>query len=207
MYSDGRIVLFCGDAREVLQHPVVGQVSVVVTDPPYAAWKYLQDMRESKKLELSHDIEWQSNIFQWVTEWYWMMHHHLADGAVSWLFCNVDYLGFYLRWARLAGWTHTTILPLADDEFLLYSAQAPLRAADEADVRQALQLNAYGHGKSVDMLRVLMQASPAGHVLDPFAGEGTTLLAARAEGRTATGIEIVEESCAKLATALRQPAA
>ena len=34
---------------------------------------------------------------------------------------------------------------------------------------------------------------PGGHILDPFAGSGTTVLAAVLEGYTATGIEVTDE--------------
>ena len=44
---------------------------------------------------------------------------------------------------------------------------------------------------------------PGGTVLDPFAGSGTTLLAARALGHPAVGIELSPSYCDAMATALR----
>lgn len=51
--------------------------------------------------------------------------------------------------------------------------------------------------KPLDLLRFLIRTSapPASTVFDPFAGSGSTLLAARAEGRLAVGIEADEASC------------
>lgn len=48
------------------------------------------------------------------------------------------------------------------------------------------------------LLEVLVAAAvpPGGTVLDPFAGTGTTLLAARATGRSAIGVEREERFCA-----------
>jgi site-specific DNA-methyltransferase (adenine-specific) len=43
------------------------------------------------------------------------------------------------------------------------------------------------------MRDIVKITEPGGHILDPFAGSGTTVLAAVLEGYTATGIEITEE--------------
>ena len=48
------------------------------------------------------------------------------------------------------------------------------------------------------MRDVVKITEPGGHILDPFAGSGTTILAAVLEGYSATGIEVTEEY-AKLA--------
>ena len=43
------------------------------------------------------------------------------------------------------------------------------------------------------MRDIVKITEPGGHILDPFAGSGTTVLAAVLEGYAATGIEITEE--------------
>ena len=40
---------------------------------------------------------------------------------------------------------------------------------------------------------------PGGRILDPFAGSGTTVLAAVLEGYTATGIEVTEDYASRAA--------
>ncbi len=48
--------------------------------------------------------------------------------------------------------------------------------------------------KPLPLMRdVVKITEPGGHILDPFAGSGTTVLAAVLEGYTATGIEVTGE--------------
>ncbi len=51
---------------------------------------------------------------------------------------------------------------------------------------------------------ILAGSPPGGLVLDPFAGAGTTLLAARRHGRRAIGVELSAKSCAVAAERLQQ---
>jgi DNA modification methylase len=52
---------------------------------------------------------------------------------------------------------------------------------------------------------VSLSCPPGGLVLDPFAGSGTTLLAARQRGRRAVGIDMEADYCAEAAAALAAP--
>ena len=60
--------------------------------------------------------------------------------------------------------------------------------------------------KPLALIRFMIDISvrPQTAILDPFAGSGTTLLAARLEGRQAVGIEISERYCEIAANRLRQ---
>jgi len=58
--------------------------------------------------------------------------------------------------------------------------------------------------KPVDLMRQLLEACPDGLVVDPFAGSGATLLAAKSLGRPAIGVELEERYCEIAARQLAQ---
>jgi DNA modification methylase len=62
----------------------------------------------------------------------------------------------------------------------------------------------HAHEKPVPLMTHLLARCPAGTILDPCAGSGSTLVAARELGRAAVGVEIEERYCEIIADRLRQ---
>lgn len=97
-----------------------------------------------------------------------------------------------------------------DLELIFLSGQWPKRPVRHSSVMRtehrgaSRYLTGHPHSKPVDLVRALIDATPDGVIVDPFAGSGSTLVAAILAGRQAIGFELDEKYCVLAASRLRQ---
>lgn len=223
-----------GDALELMQRLPDGCVDLLVTDPPYSVTITSSTVhRPGRDRLVEHD--WAED-FAWVGEvarllnpagcWYVFMN----DEGWSGLRREAVRVG-WRPLARLV-WVKTNPLPSfrgrnyrGGTELCQFGAASATERywfrpyASQRDALSVWHLPIVGGNertehptqKPLSMMRDFVRNScpPGGTVFDPFAGSGTSLVAAALEGRHFIGFEIDERYCAiaqkRVADALAQP--
>lgn len=223
-YSDDAVTLYHGDSREVLASLEDRSVDCVITDPPYSEATHkgartrttgansdaLVTFSEWTKDDLDHTFaEFGRIVRRWVVatmDW-----RHVADLAAT------PPTG--LRFVRFAVWVKPNSTPqlTGDRPAPGWEAVACLHGESERlvwngggkrGVWTVNTVNAVDHptAKPPSLIAewVRLFTNPGDTILDPFAGSGTTLRAAKDEGRRAIGVELDERYCEVIARRLSQ---
>lgn len=201
------MTLYHGDVLDVLSRIESGTIDAVVTDPPFQL--------------LTRTFEAAENVAQVASIWPASMElaRVCRAGAVAAVFYDsralpmalssfryakwvyLRHLTFYRRWGaahQFHGWMSTS-------DFILVFSNAGAAPQffgpwkHDVYVRDKREAETTGHPfqKPMDTVEHLVGniTPPLGTVIDPFAGAGTTLRAAKSLGRKAVGIEIEERYC------------
>jgi len=141
----------------------------------------------------------------WYASWLPAAQTLTRRGGVAWLIAEAQQMGPCLSVVQTLGWPVRWLWTKPGGEALLCLSDLLLTAAQVADVRTAYEAMPGGRRSAawpVGFVRLLLDTSPPGLVLDPFCGGGSTLVAAAQLGREALGIDLDPEAIERSATAL-----
>lgn len=202
-YQDEAVTLYHGDAREILPLLVSQPTHLLLTDPPYnLGIEYGSGTDDSRV-----DYE------QWCREWFAFTRILCERRAVSTGHANVG------MWWRIEEprWTFAWHKPAAmgrcavgfnNWEPVLYWGPGFSTLSDvfTAPIIPSEAISGHPCPKPLKWATKLVVAlsKPGETVLDPFAGSGTTLRAAKDTGRKAIGIEIEKAYCELIVERLAQ---
>lgn len=197
--GDGSLV--CGDAAVVLAGVEADSVGLVITDPPWLT---------SSKLQQS-DFGFSGRTPDELREVYAQCLRVLVPGGHLYTFVDADNLsgwwemlseaGFMVRRRPLI-WVRGHIVVDPQTNFMtcydaaLWAAKPPVPRPFGTAIADAVSMpkpkSWHESAKPPELLEAWIEASssPGELVLDPFAGSGQTLIAARRRGRRFLGIEI-----------------
>jgi site-specific DNA-methyltransferase (adenine-specific) len=213
-YSDDSVTLHHGDCREVL--PSLDPVDLVLTDPPYGVtyvsnWTAGRGVKpitnDGTRLSLAlyrtvlpllraDHVLWFTRWDAWPDVWADLGQWFPVRGLLVWDKGSPG-MGDLKHWGPsyelIASAGAGKITGSRDGSILRYNSPSPTARLHPTE-------------KPQDLLRYLITKLDPGTVLDPFAGSGTSLLAARDLGRRAVGVEISEANCEIIARRLDQGA-
>jgi len=214
-YADDWVTLYHGDSREVTAWL---DADVLVTDPPYGqGWKggklgtgtplshvsgingdddtSIRDAALVAWGPLRPALVFGSLQAPYPAGWRRMLVFHKPTVA-----CGM--YGNQMPWMR--NWE--PLFVLGDWPKVIASRDAVIRTGAKAAAGYSGYVTRYSHphAKPLDVIAQLIAACPLGAIADPFVGSGSTLVAAKATGRRAIGVEIEERYCEIAARRLSQ---
>jgi site-specific DNA-methyltransferase (adenine-specific) len=202
-HESSKLTLYHGDSLAVLPTLTTASFDAVITDPPYnVGLVYANDATSDRKPDYQ----------DWCAEWFEQL-KRVCRGAIL-ISCGVSNLGAWHRieqpkWV-LCWWKPASagrcVVGFNNWEPILVYGKPPRNICDvlRTTEQAALAVNHKKHPiahpcpKPVEWAtkQILATTKPGARILDPFAGSGTTLVAARAEGRACVGIEVDAGYCA-----------
>jgi len=216
-YQDDLVTLYHGDCREVTEWL---DADVLVSDVPYGIDYRSNQMRDTG-LARSIAGDKDTSARDWALR---AWRQHIAGGDIG--MGNMRPALIFGTW-RVPRPLHTRQLLVWDTKGALGmgAMDLPWKPAHQeiyvlgkgfhgprtSDVITCAPVQSLGrngrshpHEKPVSLMGELIRKCPPGVIADPFAGSGSTLVAAKAEGRRAVGVEIDEAYCELIASRCAQ---
>ena len=198
-YDSEGIVIYNADCRKVL--PWIEPVDLLLTDPPYGLKRFNNGQpTRVAKMGTGKDgmIEWDQKPSD-----FWL-HEMLSYGsnAIVWGANNygLPTSEYFLVWDK-----EQTVDNFASAELAYTNIKCPAKVFRYSIHKHNQTSKVHPTQKPLALMRWCLSLVPdAETVLDPFMGSGTTLVAAKLEGRKAIGIEISEKYCESAAKRLSQ---
>jgi site-specific DNA-methyltransferase (adenine-specific) len=205
-YEDSSCTIYHGDCAEIMESVWFG-VDVLVTDPPYGI-RYSPSQNSAKAwgpktfvgdtVVAGDDRPFDPRPLLHFPAVVLFGANHYADKlppSASWLvwdkrdgLASNDFADCELAWTNLSGVARV----------FRHRWSGALRASERGVPR------VHPTQKPIVLMQWVLGLCPAGLVLDPYMGSGTTLRAAKDTGRRAIGIEIDESYCEIAAKRLSQ---
>ena len=210
-YEDAFVTLYHGDCRDVL--PRLEMCDLLLTDPPYGA-AYASNMSMTQSAPITNDGTrvslrlyravvplincrhwlWFTRWDAWPDVWEILASRMPIRGLLVWEknsigMGDLKHFGPSYELIASAGYGNTT--GKREGSVLRFDGVPPGRRVHPTEKPEA-------------MMRYLIAKMGAETILDPFAGGGATLMAAKALGKRAIGIECEENYCRAIADRLAQ---
>lgn len=213
-YEDDLVTLYHGDCREIAAWL---EADVLVTDPPYGVDGHLSAGYKGKRppgghVRVNAKPDWDRTLEArdaalalWGDRKPYAVFGSPArlDGALP---CRE----FPLVWDKGAVGMGDVGFPWGRGYELIYvngpGWSGPRESPVLRVVHSASAASREGHPtpKPVGLMASIIRKAPDGLIADPFAGSGSTLVAAKQEGRRAVGVEMQEQYCEIAANRLAQ---
>lgn len=205
-YQDDSVTLYHGDCLELTQWLAS---DVLVVDPPYGMAYESNMNRDRRNVKLGRPIASDGDT-------------GVRDAALAlwsgpalvfgrWNRPRPSSTRARLIWDKRGGFMGDLSLPWgpSDEEiYVLGSGFVGRRESNVLSVQMLMSTDRerpdHPTPKPVPLMERLIEKCPPGVIADPFAGSGSTLIAARNLGRKAIGVELEERYCELIARRLAQ---
>lgn len=214
-YQDEFVTLYHGNCMEVDEWR---NADVLVTDPPYGiSWTpkvgaYGANMAARGKSQVSiknaiandDSIEIRDKVLE-----LWADKPAIVFG--SWRVERPAKTQHRLIWHKAGmppGPANAPFMSQDEEIYILgrgfISTCPPMRSVIRTDEHRPTEVSKIGHPtpKPLALMEQLIERCPVGVIADPFAGSGSTLIAARNQARFAIGVELDEKYCEIIAKRL-----